>query len=52
MLVILPLAALVRGARVMANVPMNKRANTTTPIIHFAKFGFLVTRVSSLKFRL
>src|SRR6266404_7107741 len=31
----------------MANVPMNKRANTTVPIINFAKFGFLVTRVSS-----
>ncbi len=41
------LVAWVRGARVTAIVPMNKMANTATPIIHFQKFGFLVTGVSS-----
>src|SRR5882724_12835900 len=48
LVVILPLAALVRGARTVAHVPMNKRANTNTPKIHFAKFGFLVIGSISL----
>jgi len=39
---VLALAADVRGTRVMANVPTNKSANTTTPKIHFQKFGLLV----------
>src|SRR5216683_3555385 len=46
-LLIVPLAALARGARTVAHVPMNNRANTTAPNVNFAKFGFLVTRVSS-----
>src|SRR6266540_6368238 len=43
LLVILPLATLVLGARVTAIVPMNKAASTVTPKIHFQKLGFLVT---------
>src|SRR5215467_1226543 len=37
----LGLAALVLGALVVAHVPMNNRASTSTPIIHFQKLGFL-----------
>src|SRR5258705_9057163 len=39
--------AFVKRADVVAHVATNKTANTSTPNIHFAKFGFLVTGVSS-----
>jgi hypothetical protein len=43
------LFALVKGARVVAHVPMNRRAKTTTPNMNFAKFGFLVMGVFSYR---
>jgi hypothetical protein len=44
------LFALVKGARVVAHVPMNSRARTTTPNINFAKLGFLVMGAFSYLF--